>query len=122
MNQIFGFSKAQKKSLIFLALIALLVGTFHFVNDYYARPKAKAIAWNVEYLDEYSPLLQIDINHAPADSLELVPGLGPVLSQRIIAYRDRIGRILEIDSLINVEGIGNKKLEQIRPYLKVTKL
>jgi len=120
MNQFFGFSKAQKRTITILAVLALLVGTYKFINDYYARPTIKPLAWEVVYPENYRPVLMVDINRAPVDSLELVPGLGPVLSQRIVNYRNRYGGFAAVDSLILVDGIGPAKLKTIKPYLKAS--
>ncbi len=68
--------------------------------------------------DEYKPPLLLDINHSPADSLELVPGIGPALSQRIIQYRRTHGIFLSVDSLVNVKGIGPATLAKIRIYFR----
>ena len=61
--------------------------------------------------------LVIDLNRATAPDLDAIPGLGPALAQRIIDYRRTRGPFKKIDDLINVSGIGPKKLEKIKPYI-----
>lgn len=66
------------------------------------------------------PSRPIPLNTADAPTLELLPGVGPVLAQRIIAYRNEIGGFRSVDDLLDVKGIGEKTLEKIRPYVVVS--
>lgn len=61
----------------------------------------------------------IDLNRATAEQLEAIPGIGPVLAQRIIEYRQANGRFNSVDELLEVRGIGPKRLEQLRAYVVV---
>lgn len=61
----------------------------------------------------------INLNTATAAQLEALPGVGPVLAQRIIEYRQTHGRFQSVDELLEVRGIGTKRLENIRPYVVV---
>lgn len=61
----------------------------------------------------------IDLNTATAEQLEAIPGIGPVLAQRIVDYRRTNGRFNSIDELLEVSGIGQKRLENMRPYVTV---
>ena len=61
----------------------------------------------------------ININTSDADTLQTLPGIGPVLADRIIYYRDLIGYFDAVDDLIAVKGIGETKLEQLRPLITV---
>jgi competence protein ComEA len=49
----------------------------------------------------------ISINRATAEQLEELPGIGPALSARIIAYRDANGGFKAKEDLLNVSGIGD---------------
>lgn len=108
------------KSLALLGVIVVLGGSYKLVRDYYLRPSRPPHAWQVEILDNYRPALILDLNFSPADSLELVPGIGPVLATRIIEYRDSCGRFTSVDSLANIPGIGAAKLKSIRRYFKIS--
>ncbi|MDH7601610.1 MAG: ComEA family DNA-binding protein [Armatimonadota bacterium] len=59
----------------------------------------------------------VNINTAGPDELDRLPGVGPVTAQRIIEYRTQIGRFTSINQLLDVKGIGPKKLEQMRSYV-----
>jgi competence protein ComEA len=61
--------------------------------------------------------LAINLNEASQTDLEALPGVGPVLAGRIIAYRASHGPFRLLEDLSNIPGIGPKNLEQLRPYL-----
>lgn len=55
----------------------------------------------------------LNINTATVEQLDTLPGIGPVLAQRIVDYRTACGPYQDVGELTNVEGIGLKKLEAI---------
>ena len=55
----------------------------------------------------------VNLNTATAEQLQTLPGIGPVLASRIIAYREEYGSFDTIGELANVSGIGEKRLEEI---------
>ena len=61
----------------------------------------------------------ININTASVTELELLPGIGPVIAKRIVEYRKKIGRYKSINQLIDVNGIGEKKLRDVKPYVRI---
>ena len=62
---------------------------------------------------------QVDINRAMSEELDALPGIGPQLAARIVAYREANGPFSTVEELQNVEGIGEKTLEHLRPYVVV---
>lgn len=62
---------------------------------------------------------KVNINTADAVALEALPGIGPALAQRIVAYREANGPFTAVEDLLNVPGIGEKKLAQFRDYIVV---
>jgi competence protein ComEA len=56
----------------------------------------------------------IDINRATAAELEDLPGVGPILAARIVAYRDLHGAFATVEDLLDVGGIGEAKLAAMR--------
>ena len=61
----------------------------------------------------------VDLNTADAAALDSLPGVGPVLSQRILDWRAEHGRFSTVDELGEVSGIGDKLLAQIGPKVRV---
>jgi len=55
----------------------------------------------------------ISINHAAKEEFMALPGIGEVLAQRIVTYREEHGSFSSTEELLNVEGIGKKRLEEI---------
>ena len=62
---------------------------------------------------------KVNINSANNAELELLPGIGPVLAQRIVDYRLQIGPYKSIDELQEVPGIGDKLFEQLKNLVDV---
>ncbi len=60
---------------------------------------------------------KIDINHAPEEILINLKGIGPALAKRIIEYRNTHGNFKTVDELINVRGIGEAKLKNMRDQI-----
>ena len=58
-----------------------------------------------------------NINTADSQTLQQLPGIGPVIAQRIMDYRDAHGAFDTIGELINVDGIGEKTLEKLWDYV-----
>lgn len=59
----------------------------------------------------------VDLNSADLDALVQLPGVGPVTAANIIDYRARSGGFRSVDQLLEVRGIGAKKLEILRDYV-----
>lgn len=60
---------------------------------------------------------KIDINTSSKSDFEKLPGIGPTIAQKIIDYREKIGRFKSIEDIKNVSGIGEKKYEAIKDYI-----
>ncbi len=67
-----------------------------------------------------APRFPLNLNQVNAADLENIPGIGPALAGRIIAYRQANGPFTQVDDLLNVSGIGEKTLARLRPYLKIS--
>lgn len=61
----------------------------------------------------------ININTASAAELETLPGIGPSLAQRIVAYRQEHGPFRTIEDIKNVSGIGEGRFAQIKDLITV---
>lgn len=61
----------------------------------------------------------VDLNRAGVDELQTLPGIGPALAQAIVDHRAQHGRFTSVDQLVEVRGIGEAKLEQLRALVTV---
>jgi competence protein ComEA len=61
----------------------------------------------------------LNINNANARQLEELPGIGTVLAERIIEYRESNGVFRNIEEIKDVPGIGEKKFEAIKELITV---
>lgn len=61
----------------------------------------------------------IAVNTADAVELERLPGIGPVLAQKIVEYREAHGPFTRPEDLLSVSGIGPSTLEAIRDLIQV---
>ncbi len=61
----------------------------------------------------------VHINTASLEELETLPGIGPKLAGRIVAYREENGPFTTVEELCEVSGIGEKVLEKIRARIVV---
>lgn len=101
---IFGWNAHARGLLIVVA--ALAGSTLALASR---GPEPAAVEW---------PALSVDANSAPAAVLEALPGLGPVLSGRIVEAREiQPFRSME-DFDRRVYGIGPAKVAALRPYLR----
>lgn len=61
----------------------------------------------------------VDINTASGTELETLPGVGPATAEAILTYRDAQGGFSSVEELLEVRGIGEAKLEAVRPLVTV---
>lgn len=61
----------------------------------------------------------VDLNTADQTALETLPGIGPGLAGRIIAWRDEHGRFTAVEDLLDVSGIGDVRFAELRDRVRV---
>ncbi len=89
------------------------VGVDGSKNDYLSSEKS------LKTRDSSVVALSISINSADVAALKRLPGIGPVLADRIIRFRETNGQFLEEEDLLMVKGIGEKKFNRIRDQITV---
>ena len=60
---------------------------------------------------------RLDLNRASREELERLPGIGPVMAERILTLRANVGRFRRLDELQSVQGIGSATIERLRPLV-----
>lgn len=105
-------------TMIAATLLLLLAGVFPVrgsVSDTYtARQDPEPLLHPIGQLDPLDP-----VNRGDAQNLQALPGIGEATAALMIAEREANGPFFYPEDLTSVKGIGNKKLDQIRPFLAV---
>jgi competence protein ComEA len=65
------------------------------------------------------PATPLDLNTATAEQLDGLPGVGPVLAQRIVDWRTAHGGFTSVAQLRQVTGIGDSKFADLQPLVRV---
>ena len=112
--------KTSQKLLIALTLVfaAFVLGLFTGRNlnrtpvQIQSLPAAAPAVSTAAHIEPTQPQI-LDLNTATSEQLQQLPGIGPVIAERIIAYRTENGPFSTVGELMNVSGIGEKKLEAI---------
>ena len=125
--------KATSLLLVFLGMfLMLIIGAFIGRNSIYgmvviteapiAQVQDNEVSHDVNSTDHNtnsSEIGKININTASMSLLQTLPNIGETLAKRIVDYRNEHGDFTAPEDLLLVEGIGEKRLEQIREYITV---
>jgi competence protein ComEA len=65
------------------------------------------------------PVERVQLNSATLEQLDTLPGIGPVTAQAIVQWRADNGPFTSVDELLEVSGIGDATLDDLRPYVYV---
>ena len=104
----------KKKEVIVLGLLIFILIIINIVN-YAKRERLKANTLVV--VEEIA--VKIPINNARIDELDVLPGIGPALAGRIVAYRKEHGPFKTVEDIKKVKGIGDKLLEKMLPFIEL---
>ena len=119
----------MKKGGVFL--IILTIAFVGFVAGMLVGRNMSKSRTTIQVLSENSPVEvtssqptviaeeKININTASAKILDTLPGIGPVLAQRIVDYRTENGLFTHPSDISKVEGIGPEKLLALLDYITV---
>lgn len=113
----------MKKSTIF-ALIAATLIFAAFVAGFYIGKNTATGDIKISIMGTTAPTdstenSPVNINTATAEELMTLPGIGRELAQRIVDYRVLHGSFRSTADLILVEGIGEKTLQNLLPYITI---
>lgn len=105
------FSGINSKDSVFLAKVRLV--------DSLIRKQATSAdeSPDVQQLVDHRQNFKININSAPAEELQLLPGIGPVMAKRIIAHRKKNGYFTVLKDLEEVRGIGPVTASNLKPHI-----
>ncbi|MDT5034129.1 MAG: competence protein ComEA [Actinoplanes sp.] len=84
-----------------------------------SAPPGVAMAPAVPGVAGGAPHGPVNLNTATLADLDTLPGVGPVLAQRIIAARDAQGGFRSVSDLRKVDGIGDSRYEQLKDLVTV---
>jgi competence protein ComEA len=100
-----------------ITILIFFVATLVAVNvvNYFRRERMKRISSLVVEQGE----IQISINAASTSDLDELPGIGSVLADRIVRYREQEGEFRSLEELKRVKGIGDKLYEKILPHISL---
>ena len=112
--------KAVRTELILLGLTAVFLGGL-LTASYRDRTTATVTVTAEQALPpEEVEVTLVDLNTAEAEELATLPGIGEGLAKRIVDYRTEHGPFEGPEGLMEVSGIGEKKLEELRDYITVS--
>ena len=108
--------KAVRTELILLGLTAVFLGGLLTVS--YRDRTTATVTVTAEHAlpPEEVEVTLVDLNTAEAEELATLPGM----AKRIVAYRTEHGPFEGPEGLMEVSGIGEKKLEELRDYITVS--
>lgn len=121
-----NFTNPEKAALIVLSILLLAGAAILHIKHSRIHHKVtitKNAVKNEFTLKEIEERLRekrrVSINTATAEQLTTIPGIGGVFAARIIGHRDQKGPFRTERGLLDVKGIGEKKLDKMKPFIKI---
>lgn len=148
-NRLFGFTKTERRVVVFL-IASFLAGSVvklyknsllpyrefdYSASDLEFAARSRNVKENdssdtgeneqgvdsAQVSGERTGERTININNANSKELVNLPGVGEAIAERIVEYRKTHGPFISVNQLINVKGIGKKKLDKMLPYCTLGK-
>ena len=107
----------KNSALVFVIITVCFVGILAGVLI--GRSFVPSVAGQVQSPEYSAKTTGLDLNTATKSQLCLLPGVGEVLADRIILYREQNGPFSCIEDLMLVEGIGITKFNELKDYITV---
>lgn len=111
--------KCRGEGLLIAAVLGLLLLSCLFVYLHRLPGKENFEPVHAVSAEKLLRAEMVDINHAPADEIASLPGIGEELARRIAEYRAESGPFSAPEEIMNVPGIGKGKLEAILPHIYI---
>ena len=105
-----------------LSLLLVIYAGFRLIPPREERglPEGRALVLDLNVARvEFTIRGPLDVNSAAPEELESLPGIGPELARRIVAYREAHGPFRSVEGLLEVPGIGPAILARIRDLITV---
>ena len=114
-----GFLSKTEYGLLLLAALFLICMVLLFARTETGGDTGTYTITTREAAEEVVPetALPVNINTATAEELDVLPGIGPALAGRIIAYREEHGPFTAVEQLLEVSGIGEAVLDGLRDQI-----
>ena len=115
----FPFLLADHDQQVMAALLLVILTIYSGVSTW-ARISGREQARENWHRQTSGPVIStVEINSASALELELLPGIGPGLAQRLVEDRRDRGPFRGIQDMDRVPGIGPRTIERLRPFVAV---
>lgn len=92
----------------------LVNGAFPHQND---EAEKRTVQASSNQTGAITPDGRVDINRATAEELQMLPGIGPALAERILEMRERRGGFVYPEELLDVSGIGRARYERLIDHI-----
>ena len=105
-----------------IAALCFAFGLGFFLGAWRMRRRSAEVlvlTRNVPAVTTAAPKQLIDLNTADAAQLQTLPGIGPALAERILAYREEHGPFAYSYEITNIAGIGSATYEKLRELVTV---